>query len=228
MNNQGGAFSNGAVLPFEPSGRAPALTGLGEVAFGRPVQRESRFDVNEIWRILAKWWWLIAAIALACLLAAIAISLMITPEYRARATIEVNPEGTQVVQMGELQSLERNDREFINTQAGLLRSRALAERVARSANLANNENFIDQELPRQTREAMAASMLESNVTVDPQRDARLISIAVESSDPQLAARVANSYVENFIQHTLERRFEATSYARTALQQRIAAVKARLE
>src|SRR3954470_1698424 len=115
MNNHGGYLPNqGAVLPFDQGGRLPAHSGLTEVAFGRPVKAESRFDVNEIWRIIAKWWWLITAIALPCLLAAIIISLMITPEYRAQSTIEVNPEGVQVVgkDMGDVQPVQATDRDF--------------------------------------------------------------------------------------------------------------------
>ena len=216
------------MVPLDPKGRMPANTGLGEVAFAQPGRAESRFDINEIWRIITKWWWLIAAIAIACLLAAIAISLMITPVYSARSTIEVNPEGVQVVKMGEVEQAGLGDRDFLNTQVGLLRSYSLAERVARSANLANDENIVNQELPRQQRERIAAGVLAGTVQVEPQRDSRLITIGVESTDPQLAAQVANAYAENFIQATLERRYEATSYARNFLQQRIASVKERLE
>ncbi|HEX8307476.1 MAG TPA: polysaccharide biosynthesis tyrosine autokinase [Allosphingosinicella sp.] len=224
MNNQG------AVLPFDPSGRLPAHTGLTDVAFGRPAKSESRFDVNEIWRIVTKWWWLIAGIAIACLLAAIVISLMITPQYRAEATIEVNPEGVQVVgeKIGDVQPNQMNDRAFINTQVGLLKSRSLAERVARSTNVANDPTMFDQELPRQQRESAAAGMVEGSVTIEPPRDTTLISIAVEGPNPELTAKLANAYADNFIQSNMERRYEATSYARNFLQQRIAAVKTRLE
>ena len=231
MNNHGGYLPNqGAVMPFDPSGRLPAHTGLTDVAFGRPAKSDSRFDINEIWRIVAKWWWLITGIAIACLLAAIVISLMITPEYRAQATIEVNPEGVQVVgkEMGEVQPNQMNNREFLNTQVGLLKSRSLAERVARSTNVANDPNMFDQDLPRQAREAAAARMVQSSVTVTPPRDSSLIPIAVESANPELAAKLANAYATNFIQSNMERRYEATSYARNFLQQRIAAVKTRLE
>jgi capsular exopolysaccharide synthesis family protein len=233
MNNHGGYLPNqgaGAVLPFDPSGRLPAHTGLTDVAFGRPAKTDSRFDINEIWRIVAKWWWLITGIAVACLLAAIVISLMITPLYRAQSTIEVNPEGVKVVseKMGEVQPSAGNDRAFLNTQVGLLKSRSLAERVARSTNLANNEALFDQDLPRQAREGAAAGLVQGSVTVAPQRDSSLISIAVESDNPELAARLANAYADNFIQSNMERRYEATSYARNFLQQRIAAVKTRLE
>ncbi|HET9640835.1 MAG TPA: polysaccharide biosynthesis tyrosine autokinase [Allosphingosinicella sp.] len=231
MNNHGGYLPNqGAVLPFDPSGRLPAHTGLTDVAFGRPAKADSRFDINEIWRIVAKWWWLITAIAVACLLAAIVISLMITPLYRAQATIEVNPQGVQVVgeKVGEVQPEAGNSREFLNTQVGLLKSRSLAERVARSTNLANNETLFEQDVPRQAREGAAAGLVQSSVTVAPQRDSSLIAISIEGPNPELTARLANAYADNFIQSNMERRYEATSYARNFLQQRIAAVKGRLE
>ncbi|MET1110980.1 MAG: exopolysaccharide transport family protein, partial [Allosphingosinicella sp.] len=231
MNNHGGYLPNqGAVLPFDPSGRLPAHTGLSEVAFGRPAKADSRFDINEIWRIIAKWWWLITAIAVACLLAAIVISLMITPLYRAQATIEVNPQGVQVVgkEVGEVQPDQSNDRAFLNTQVGLLKSRSLAERVARSTNLANNEALFDQDVPRQAREGAAAGLVQGSVTIAPQRDSSLIAITIEGPNPELAARISNAYADNFIQSNMERRYEATSYARNFLQQRIAAVKAKLE
>jgi polysaccharide biosynthesis transport protein len=229
MNDQGGSFPNrGAVLPFDHGGGLPALSGLSEVAFAQRPKSDNRFDLNEMWRISRRWWWLIAAITLACLLAAIAVSLMITAEYRAQSTIEVNPEGVQVVQMGELQPMDTSDREFINTQTGLLRSRSLAERVARSTNLGNNEEFVSQDLPRERRDAIATSLLLGTVNIASERDSRLITISAESIDPRMAARVANSYADNFIQATLERRYEATSYARNFLQQRIASVKGKLE
>src|SRR3954467_6106105 len=177
MNNHGGYLPNqGAVLPFDQGGRLPAHSGLTEVAFGRPVKTESRFDVNEIWRIIAKWWWLITAIAVTCLLAAIIISLMITPEYRAQSTIEVNPEGVQVVAkgVGDIEPANTSDREFLNTQSGLLKSRSLAERVARSTNLANSEAVVDQDLPRPVRETVATGTLMGGVEITPQRDSRLI------------------------------------------------------
>ena len=220
--------NQGAVLPFDPSSRLPAHTGLTDVALARPAAAQATFDPAEVWRIITKWWWLITAIVVACLLAAIGASLLMTPVYRAEAMIEVNPEGVQVLKMGELQSMEGADRGFINTQAGLLRSRALAERVARGTNLANNEAVIPQELGRGEREQAAAALVAGSVTIEPQRDSRLIQISVESTQPAVAAQVANGYADDFIQSTLERKYEATSYARNFLQQRIASVKARLE
>ena len=229
MNEQSGAFPNqGAVLPFGQRAGLPAQTGLRDLVVAGPMQPVSHLSLSEIWRTIAKWWWLIAAIVVACVVAAVALSLLIQPEYRARAILEVNRDGVQVVQMGELQPMQMQDREFISTQAGLLRSRGLAERVARTLNLANNPNFVDQSIDRARRDAIAASFLQASVLVEPVRESRLIELIVESTDPQLAARIANAYSDNFIRSNLERRYEATSYARNFLEQRLGTVKARLE
>jgi capsular exopolysaccharide synthesis family protein len=129
--------------------------------------------------------------------------------------------------MGEVESMQMGDRDFMTTQAGLLRSRALAERVARSLNIANSAQF-DSKTPRGVREAQAADFVQGSVAVNPLRDSRLIEITVESTDPELTARIANAYGENFIQSNLERKFEATSYARNFLEQRLASIRGKLE
>jgi polysaccharide biosynthesis transport protein len=229
MNDHSGVFpNNGPLMPFGQQGNLPASSGLRELVVAGNTPQASNFGLSEAWRIVAKWWWLIAAIAIACLLAAVVVSLMIQPEYRAKATLEVNSEGVQVVQMGQLEQVRSSDREFLTTQAGLLRSRGLAERVARSLNLANNEAFVDQSGERAQRERTAANILASSVEVTPVRDSRLIELTVETRDPSLSAQIANAYADNFIQSNMERRFEASSYARNFLEQRLATVKSRLE
>jgi capsular exopolysaccharide synthesis family protein len=198
------------------------------VVVAQPGTREQRITPSEVWRVITKWWWLIAAITFVCVVTAIVLSLLVQPEYRAKSTLEVNREGVQVVQTGQVDAMQMGDREFLTTQAGLLRSRALAERVARSLNLANGSDYFDQSTPRALREVQAADLVQSSVVVNPIRDSRLIELTVESTDPQLAARIANAYGDNFIQSNLERRFEATSYARNFLEQRLATVRKKLE
>lgn len=230
MNDQAGSFASpGPMVPFGPAGGALATTGLREMVFAGAAPAAKRMTPSEVWRVILKWWWLIAAIVCGCVIAAFALSLLTEPEYRARTTLEINREGgVQPVQMGELQPLQMQDRDFINTQAGLLRSRALAERVARGLNLGSTPDFASVSSDRATRDAMAARFLEGSIAVVPVRDSRLLELTVESTDPALAARIANSYAENFIRANLERRFEATSYARNFLEQRLGTVKARLE
>lgn len=233
MNDHSAAFpGQGPVLPFGQHAQVPAHTGLRDVVLGgaAPARTtEKRFDLAEMWRIVTRWWWLIAAVTIACLVAAIVVSLMIQPLYRAQSTLEVNLDGIQIVEnMGEVERGQRNEREFINTQAELLRSRGIAERVARSLNLANNPAMFDQSIDRAAREAAAIGIVHGSVAIEPVRDSRLIAVTVVSADPGLAAQIANAYGSNFIQDNLERRFENTSYARNFLEQRLSTVKSRLE
>jgi polysaccharide biosynthesis transport protein len=228
MNEHSGGFPGaGSALTVADGATPPAVGGLRELAMARPPKQE-RFDINDVWRVITKWWWLIAAIAVTCLLAAIVLSLLVTPEYRAQSILEVNAEGVEVVKMGNLEPMRVPDREFLTTQAGLLRSRSLAQRVARSLNLPNDETFVSQDVPRPSREKVAVTKLLDSVAVDQQRESRLLAISVESTDPALAAKIANAYADNFILSNLERRYEQTSYARNFLDQRIKSVKAKLE
>ena len=226
MNDQSGPF-HGSVLPFEQRGGLPAQTGLQELVAAQQVAA-NRISPSEIWRTIVKWWWLILAIVVAFVVAAVGLSLLVEPQYRAKVVLEVNRDGVQVVQMGELQPLQTQDREFIATQAGLLRSRGLAERVSRSLNLANHPAIVDESLERATRDRMASATLLRSVSVEPVRDSRLIELKVVSTDPELAARIANAYGDNFIRSNLERRYQATSYARNFLEQRLGTVRSRLE
>jgi len=55
-----------------------------------------------------------------------------------------------------------------------------------------------------------------------------VRIHTDGSDPTLASRVANTWAQTFISTNLERRFEASSYAKTFLEQQLAKTKEKLE
>ena len=73
-----------------------------------------------------------------------------------------------------------------------------------------------------------AGILRGGLTVSPVRDSKLVVVSYDSPNAQLAARVANAIAKNFVNTTLERRFEASSYAKTFLAERIKQVRAELE
>jgi capsular exopolysaccharide synthesis family protein len=230
MNNDRGGFPDKGRRELSVLERRAIVpsTGLRELALpGEPVATGRSLDLAEIWRTIMKWRLLIAAIIFSSVLAAIILSLLITPIYRAESTIEINKETMEVIKGAELQPV-MNDREYLNTQVALLKSRSLAERVARSLNLPNNPAFASPDAPQAARERAAAGAVQGAMKIDTTGDSRIIKLVVESADPSLAANLANSYADNFINSNLERRYEANSYARNFLQNRIAAVRAKLE
>jgi succinoglycan biosynthesis transport protein ExoP len=78
-----------------------------------------------------------------------------------------------------------------------------------------------------SREAVVAGFLGS-LNVEPVRSSRLIRLHVDNTSPELAARIANATVQSFISMGLERRMEASTYAKRFLEDQIKQMKARLE
>jgi capsular exopolysaccharide synthesis family protein len=77
------------------------------------------------------------------------------------------------------------------------------------------------------REAVIRSFLGS-LTVEPVRASRLVKLHVDNTNPELAARIANTTVQAFIAMGMERRLAASSYAKTFLEEQIKQIKAKLE
>jgi polysaccharide biosynthesis transport protein len=83
----------------------------------------------------------------------------------------------------------------------------------------------DQELL--SREAVLGGLLGSTQVV-PVPNTKLIRIGVIGADPVLAAKMANAWADAYIASNLDRKVDASSYARKFLDQELAKAKARLE
>src|SRR5262249_62334004 len=59
-------------------------------------------------------------------------------------------------------------------------------------------------------------------------NSRLMDVTFESTDPQLAARIVNAHIENFIQQNLRSRYEATSQASAWLADQLSELKLRVQ
>src|SRR6185369_9653565 len=95
----------------------PAMTGTALALPGTPnVGAGPDLSVSEIWRILSKWRRLILGASLVGLLIGLAVTLLMTPLYRAKATLEIAAQPPQVVQVGNVEPQQQNvDAEFMAT-----------------------------------------------------------------------------------------------------------------
>src|ERR1700761_2456351 len=99
----------------------------------------------DYWHILVKWRWVIGAMVVAAVALSIAISLLMTPIYRAVGVMQIDMEAPKVVEVDAQRQearQEQNADQFYQTQYGLLKSRALAERVVNKLNLASNPSYL--------------------------------------------------------------------------------------
>ena len=217
------------------------------------LQEEPGRDIPPLllayWQIALRWKWLIAAIITASVIAGLILSLLMTPQYRATARMEVSREQKNVTNVQGLEGADAGQNlEFYNTQWSLLEARSLAERVARELRLADKPEFFtahgetpegDDETAgagspmksttlRHKREAQAVDLLLDHIAISPIRGSALVDVGYVSASPHLSAQVANSWTQQFILQSMDRRFSSTSDARTFLEGRLAELRARLE
>jgi succinoglycan biosynthesis transport protein ExoP len=189
--------------------------------------------------------WVIIGAVFAALLIGLLVTLLMTPQYTAEGTLEIQREsaGPATVPNSEART-STVDPEFYDTQIGLLQAHSLAERVAGSLRLQDDPRFFEtfgvkndwfdngrltsSAASRADRLRQAGSILLDHLTVDHERMSRLVEISFTSPDPALSKRVVDAWGSTFIQSTLARRFEASSYARTFLESRLKQLRGRID
>lgn len=198
-------------------------------------------------QLVKRWKWLLIGSVVLALIAGLIVTLLMTPQYTASATVEIQREGARVVNVqGVTPESSPIDEEFYQTQYGLLMSETLAQRVVADLRLHENAEFFDmfgegdfaEELRQGTRDSgpgdrnerlrTATKILLENVEVIPRRLSRLVDVQFTSPDPAFSARVVNAWTRSFIETSLGRRFEATSYARSFLEERLGQLRQRLQ
>ena len=184
--------------------------------------------LRELWQSIRRHRFLIGGAGLAALIAALIITLLTPPTYRANVRIQVNPEATQIIALGSVDPAQKQDITFIETNIGLLQARSLAERVARSLKLGSNPAYANQSLSQGQRLQSATSTLASNLQIVPRKQSRIIDLFFNSRDKTQAATIANSFADNFVQSNLDRKFDQSAFARDFLKQRLEAIRLRLE
>lgn len=193
-----------------------------------PNEEDDGADFGQLLRTLVRRKFLIASIVILGVAVAATLILRQTPIYRATASLEVQAREMQIMQGASIDPGAVADAEFMGTQLALLKSRALAERVTESLNLQNEPTYANQEGEASRRLEQATRAVLHGVNVGTQRGARVIQVSFDSTSRAEAARIANAIAQSFVEMTVERRFNATAYAREFLEERIATTKASLE
>lgn len=216
--------SRGSVVEFQSGG----ALGPTAAVYEEEDEDESAFSIPEILAVLweRKWW--IALSALIGLVISLGYSLAQAPLYRATAVIELNPPTVPVLTGGQEGAEEMvvpaTDRQFQETQIGIMRSLTLAERVVQDLNLAAPGNGAQARTADRGDVPKIAASVAQGLTVKPSPDSRLVELSYVSDDPREAAKLANGFATSFIDLTLDRKYEATVSARKFLETRIKTVR----
>lgn len=215
----------------------------GELAMDL-APRHGELDLLSYWRVLHARRWVILVVTGAVTAIALLMTLLTTPMFRSSSTLQIERDTIKVINADELTPADSPfERDFYQTQFELLKSRSLALRVVQDLKLADDPYFnggvsakrdapaanngTTVERVRERQQALIGAML-AGLSIEPVSNSRLVRISFDASDPNVAARVANAYAEAFIASNIERRFDASSYAKRYLEERLAELKGRLE
>ncbi|MFM6854955.1 MAG: GumC family protein, partial [Sphingopyxis sp.] len=239
-----------AAQPPVPSPAPNAVLVDGQpVVAGGAAQYASLPLVLQYWNIAWRRRYLILAILASALVAGFIATWLATQKVTASARIEIAREQANVTNVQGLNN-ERAapDMEFYSTQYSLLGARTLAERVVRQLNLARNDAFFAAHgatpddatgiggavrggvatAAMEKRRTLAADLLLDNIEISPIRGSALVDVRYTSASPDLAARISNSWIEQFIQQSMDRRFASTAEARRFLETRLEDLRTRLD
>lgn len=214
-------------LPFGSHGNTGGAPAPG------PAHPGQGFELGDVLRIFSEHRRILGGAVIAGLLLGVLATVLMTPRYRAEAMMQLNADTDQLLGNtkdggGSSTVMRFTSQEVLSTQIGLLKSEALARRVAEDLNLAANAEFGGSEGTREQRINRAVQEIRANTAVDAVKNSLLIKITFTSRDPQLAAKVANGLASGSISASIERRYDASAYARKFLNDQLSRTKTALE
>ena len=199
---------------------------------------EKEIDIKEVLRLLKRHYLSFFSVVI------IVLSLTSVYIYRApkifmsTASIEIEPKapnvlgsGMEIVSSGS-QGYFYTNKEYYSTQYEIIQSRAVSFKVLESFQGNDVLSFLGIKTADMTEEAKnkidPVSVLQSKITVSPQKNSNMVNISVEDKDPEKAALLANSVAESYIDFNLEKRYFATKDAARWLMDQSLNLKKNLE
>lgn len=225
---------------------APAALAYGSL-YEEP---HSAFDPLKYWGLFLKHRWLFLAGTMSALCLGYGITFLTPSIYRASTTIQIDREAAKVVDLhdDDARVATISDIQFYQTEYELLKSRSLAERVVADLDLANQPAFLgtdavsawtklrqiifggrtENEQDLEARKKSAIGRVQGGLSVKPIPNSALVCLSFDDPSPSWARQIVNAISAAFIQTNLERRYDATAYARNFLQDQLAQIKLKLE
>ncbi len=186
--------------------------------------------------ILRKHQWLILTFLLTVVTVVTIASFKMKPVYEAAARVEVDKESQNTLPFQGVNYDEYVDMEnYISTQIEILQSETLALQTIKTLNLDRHPDFegstdpfaLPHGGPGAKRPAILGAFL-GRLRVKRIPNSRLVEVRFESEDPQLAATVANTHLQNYIEQNFRSKYDATTQASKFLSGELEELRIKVE
>jgi len=182
------------------------------------------------WNTLQKRRWTVFTVTLVLTTLAAIVSFRMTPIYRAVARVQVEAETPLIQSLNELLQKPEADEAFLQTQIQILKSENLAWRTIEQLNLA--QQFVKPEdlakIDPEKRKVKLIAVFKNDLSIELTPKTRMLVIGFENRDPRLAAQVATTLVDNYIDYNFRKKYDATRQASGWMEQQLDELKAKVE
>ncbi len=200
--------------------------------------------LREYGHMLARRKWLILGITAAFALIGGMIGLFQTPMYQARTALEVqgpnenflNQKDMDPAASGGPSSLET----YVETQARILQDDALLDKTLTNLKLHQKPELVNApgplarvrrslglRSPQPSHEAVLSGAVQ-NLTVRASSQSHIVELSYDAPDPEVAANVANTLADEFIEQNLDNRWKARQRIAKWLSRELETLKGNLE
>lgn len=200
-------------------------------------------NLLDYWLLIRKHLKQIFGLAFVVTLLAILVAFQMTPIYRSTAMLLIENSKSKALTLSDLYDIQGSaGQEAFNSQVQILKSRPIAEIVIKKLDMLKNEAFTQVKKPgffssepEGTPAELAALEMDAalerfseSLTIEPILKSQIVKVSFDSSDKELAAKVANAVAEAYIENDLESRSQMTQRANAWLTERMDGLRKQLE
>ncbi len=157
--------------------------------------------------------WYVVVVFLAVFLASLIYTLTATKLYTSSATIEILARDPVVMKVQEVRASDLHGPEDLNTEVKILESSSLVQKVAERLTAAESKALTaPYEKESSGDPVVPDSIIAKNRKILPARMTRVIQVVFTHPDPDMAARIANLFVEEFSSYNVRWRVEESMKA----------------
>ena len=255
------------VYPLDVTSRYPR--GASTLPSSAPIESENVISVQRVIRALRRRARLMVAVFVLTFAAVAIHAFQLQPSYTAISRVIVNTRDQNVVDIGAVISGMPSSTSMLDTEAEILRSRTLVEKVVKRLDLVNSPEFNYNLVPPSDWDVRVSQMkafvkgllpfgnsdavtppppppgspeaieaeralldsvidgVRGRISVSRVGPTYIMEISGSSGNPKVAATLANTLAEVYLDNQLETKFQATKRAQEWLNERLAILREEL-
>ena len=220
------------------------------------IDSEDVIDFTVYLKVIQRAKWRIIGFSVVITLLTIMFALTLVPQYTASATLLIESEQSKAVSFEEIYGLDTTKKEYYLTQFEILKSDSIGREVITKLNLEehsdfipkpslmgevkgyvkgllpflnkNEERYLSAEEKAEQKMLFLLSIYKSKLGIEPISNTQLVNISFESSDPTLAALVANAVGDRYIESQMRAKMGITQQASSWLNSRLSQLRIQLD